>query len=123
MLGRRHVPQAHDHDHDVEGEIDPDQDDGDADRLQEALQEHRASRATRMSVISICWLCSVLVRLGVLDQVGGGVGRRQGDGDQEVGGGEAQQGQDEQLALPDDSSRSSIAIEPSPRGLSSATRR
>ena len=37
---------------------------------------------------------------GVLDDVGGGVGGRQGDGDDEVGGDEPEQGEDEELALP-----------------------
>ena len=39
-----HVPEADDHDHDVERQVDAHQDDGDADRLQEALEEHRAEQ-------------------------------------------------------------------------------
>ena len=38
--------------------------------------------------------------VGVLDQVGGGVGGGEGDGDDEVGGGEAEQDEDEELARP-----------------------
>jgi hypothetical protein len=55
--------------------------------------------------------------------MGGGVGRRQRDSDDEVGGHEAEQHQNESLPCHHGSSRSSIAIEPSPWGLSAATRR
>ena len=87
------------------------------------LRNTAPSSASRSSVMTTCWPCRTRLEVRVLDQVGGGVGGRQGDGDHEVGGGETEQDQDEELALPERSSRSSIAIEPSPCGLSPATRR
>ncbi len=47
-----------------------------------------------------CWPSQDVGDEGVLHDVGGGVGGREGDGDDEVGGDEAEQDQDEELALP-----------------------
>ena len=59
------------------------------------------SSASRTSVISIWWPCEDRRDVRVLDDVRGRVGGREGHGDDEVGGREAEQHQHEQLALPE----------------------
>lgn len=95
------VVQAGDHDDGVEHEVDAHQGDRDADRLQEALEEHRAEQRDEGQGDHHLLVVQRAVEVRVLDEVGRGVGGREGDGDQEVRGREAQQGQDEQLALPE----------------------
>jgi len=74
--------------------------DRDADGLLEALEEDRPQQGDQHQ--RDCDLLAVqeMRGEGVLDDVGGGVGGREGDGDDEVGGHEAEQGEDEELALP-----------------------
>ncbi len=96
-----HVPQAGHHDDRVEREVDADQGDGDADRLQEALEEHRAEQRDQYQGDDHLLVVEGRFQVRVLHEVGGGVGGGQGDGDEEVGGREAEQGEDEELALPE----------------------
>ncbi|CAM5319542.1 hypothetical protein STANM337S_00758 [Streptomyces tanashiensis] len=95
------VPEAADDDDHVEAEVDADEDDGDADGFEEALEEHRAEQGDQHERDDHLFVVECLFEVGVLDEVGGGVGRRQGDGDEEVGRGEAEEGEDEELALPE----------------------
>ena len=123
-LGVGHDVLQGDHDHhQVEGQVDGHQGDRDPDGLGEPLEEHGAEQGDQDQRDQDRLVLDETGRIGVLQHVGGGVGRRQGDRDHEVGGHEPEQGEHEQLALHHDSSRSSMAIEPSPLGLSAATRR
>lgn len=123
VRGGGDVPQAHHHDDDVQGQVDPDQNDGDADGLQEALEEHRPEQRDQQQRDQHLLVVQYIGQVRVLDQVGGGVRRRQRDGDQEVGGGEAEQRQDEQLAFPERQQPFQHRDRSLARGLSSATRR
>ncbi len=113
LLGEGRAPVGHevrvggdleqaDRDHDdVESEVDPHQSDREPDRLGEAAQEHRAEQGQQEQRDRDLVAGEQGPEVGVLDQVRRGVGRRQGHGDDEVGGREAQQGKDEQLPLPE----------------------
>ena len=118
---RRATSADGDHD-DVQREVDADQDDRDADRLAEAPRKTAPSSAISTRVIATSWPCSSAGTKRVLDDVRGGVGGRQGDRDHEVGGDEAEQHQDEQLALPP-ATAAAPASRSSPRRAGSPRRR
>ncbi len=99
--GAEDVVEAGDDDDHVEREVDGNQDDGQPDRLAEALEEDAAEQGDQHQGDDHLLAGQGAVQVRVLDQVGGGVGGRQGDGDHEVGGREAEQREDEQLALPE----------------------
>ena len=95
-----HVLQADHDDHQVERQVDGDQPDGDADRLAESAQEHRGQQRQQDQGDQQVVVAPGFRDERVLHQVRGGVGGRQRHGDQEVGRGEAEQRQHEQLAEP-----------------------
>ena len=87
--------------HGVQRQVDGDDADRQADRLAEALAGRpRPARRASSSVSSTGWWSRLPRHERVLDDVGGGVGRGQRDGDDEVGEGEAEQHQHERLAPP-----------------------
>jgi hypothetical protein len=94
------VLEGHD-DHDkVEGQVDGDEPDRDADGLGEALEEDPAQQRDQEQRDRDLLAVQEAGDQGIFQDVGGGVGGREGDGDDEVGGHEAEQGQDEELASP-----------------------
>lgn len=97
----QHVPHTDDHDHGIEREVDRHQGHRDTDRLQETLEEDRAEQRHENQRDQHLLAVQGVGQMRVLDQVGRSVRRGQGDGDEEVSRGEAEQGQDEQLPLPE----------------------
>ena len=87
-------------DHHVECQVGCRRADGDADRLAEALEEHRAQGGEQHQRDPQVRAVQQRRGEGVLHDVRGGVGGRQGHGDHEVGGGEAQQHQHQELPGP-----------------------
>ena len=88
-------------DHDrVQSQVQHDEHDRDADRLLEPAQEHRAERQDQQHRDRNLRVVQRARHQRVLDRMRGRVRRRQGDRDHEVGRGEAEQHQDEQLAAP-----------------------
>ena len=87
------------------------------------LRKTAPSASDQPSVTGTSWPCRKPGER-VLDEVGGGVGGREGDRDDEVGGDEAEQRQDE-AACPSTTAAAAPASRSSPRpcGLSAATRR
>jgi hypothetical protein len=94
------VLQGHGDHHEVERQVDGDQPDRDPDRLGEALEEDPTQQRDQHQRDADLVAVQEARDQRVLQDMGGGVGRRQGDGDDEVGGHKAEQDQDEQLALP-----------------------
>jgi hypothetical protein len=87
-------------DHEVEAEVDGDQPDRDPDGLGEASEEDRGQQRDEEQGDADLVAFQDAGHEGVLEHVGGGVGGRQGDGDYEVGGHEAEQRQHQYLARP-----------------------
>ena len=87
-------------DHRVKRQVDAHQRDGDTDGLLKALEEHRAQQRHQDESRRDRVAGHEAMRIGILDEVGRGVGGGQGDGDDEIGGREAEQREDEKLALP-----------------------
>ena len=94
------VLEGHGDHHEVEGQVDGDQPDGDPDRLGEALEEDPAQQRDQQQRDPDLVTLEDAGDQRILQDVGGGVGRREGDRDDEVGGHEAEQHQHEELALP-----------------------
>ncbi len=92
--------EAVDHDDGAERQVDDHEHDGDADGLGEALEEHRTESQQQRQGEEDLVAAEGRVQQGVLDEVGGGVGRGQGDRDDEPGHDEAEQRQHQQLARP-----------------------
>jgi hypothetical protein len=88
------------HHHGVQRQVHRDQHDRDPDGLAEPAQEHRRQRGQKHQGDHELVPVHEVRRVGVLQQVRRGIRRRQGHRDQEVGRGEAQQYQDEDLARP-----------------------
>ncbi len=83
----------------VEGQVGGDKDSGDADRFFKAFQEDAAEHGKDQQGDDDLVIHPVR-RDGVADEVCGTVRGRQCHGDDEVGGGEAEQDEDEELAAP-----------------------
>jgi hypothetical protein len=94
------VFKGHGKHNEIEGEVDGDQPDRDPDRLGEALEEHPAQQCDQEQRHPELVALEEARDQRVLQDMGGGVGGREGDGDDEVGGHKAEQDQDEELALP-----------------------
>jgi hypothetical protein len=86
-------------DDEVEQQVSPDEDDGEPDGLLEALEEDRAEQRDQHERDGDR-VVRPHGRVRVLDDVRRGVGRRERDRDDEVGGDEAQQDEDEELTSP-----------------------
>ncbi len=86
-------------DHEIEREIGADERDGDADGLAEAFEEDRAEQGDQEQRHDDLVAMEGL-RERVLADVRGGVGGREGDGDDETRGHEAEQAEHEEFALP-----------------------
>ena len=89
-----------DHD-DVEHEVGRDQPDGDPDRLGEPAQEDHAEQPEQDQRDDDLVTAEVRLEVRVLGEVRRRVGRGERHRDEEVGGREAQQHEDEELALPE----------------------
>ena len=118
-----YLPHTTDDDDRVEGEVHADQHDRQSHRLGEPAQEHRAEQRQQDHGDEDLMAVQHRLEVGVLDQVGGGVGRGECHGDDEVGRGEPEQDEDEDLALPERQQPLQHGDRPSPCGLSWATRR
>jgi hypothetical protein len=88
-------------DDNVEAEVDRHQGDRHTDGLFESAKENRAQQRQQEQSHNYLVASEERLEVRVFYQMGGGVGSGQGHGDDEVGGGEAQQHQDEDLALPE----------------------
>ena len=95
-----HVDQAHTDDDGVEDQVADHEDNGDPDSLVEPLQEDGAENGDQEDGDRYAGLVEVWGQDRIFHQVGGGIGGREGDGDDEVCGSEAKQEQDEGLAPP-----------------------
>jgi hypothetical protein len=84
----------------VESQVDHHQADGDADRLGEPLEEHPAEQRDQDERDGDLMALEGRRPERVFVDVGGGVGGRQGHGDDEVGRREAEQDEHEEFALP-----------------------
>jgi hypothetical protein len=84
----------------VEGQVSGHQPDRDPDGLGEAPEEHPAQQRDQHQRDRDLVAVQDAGDQRVLQHVGGGVGGREGDGDDEVGGHKAEQHQHEELALP-----------------------
>src|SRR5207342_2231824 len=90
-----------DGDHDqVEGQVDGHQPDRDPNGLGEALEEDPAQQPDQQQRDGNLVTVEEAGDQRVLQDMGGGVGSRERDGDDEVGSHEAEQHKDEELALP-----------------------
>ena len=85
-----HVLQRHDNDHEVEREVGRDQYHGDADGLLEALEKHRPEKGAQDQRHRDLLTVQPGGHERVFQHVRAGVGGRQRDGDDEVGGRESQ---------------------------------
>ena len=92
--------QGHGHDDEVEGQVDGHQADRDPDGLGEPLEEDPAQQRDQHQRDPDLVAVQDVGDQRVLQDMGGRVGGREGDGDDEVGGHEAEQDQHEELALP-----------------------
>ena len=97
---RDHLQRAAAEDDEVEGEVGHGGGRGQADRLVEPLQEDRREHGEDRERDEDLVLAEHGLEERILDGVLGGVGGRQRHRDHEVGGREAEQDQDEHLALP-----------------------
>ena len=97
---RRDVQQPGAGDDQVQQQVDGHQQDGDPDRLAEALQEDRPQDGHQHEGDQHLLPVQDRRGEGVLQDVRRGVGGGEGDGDDEVGGDEAEQDEDEELAPP-----------------------
>ena len=86
------------------------------------LQENGAEQQYQYERDGICWPAGLGAN-GFSSDMGGGVGGGKGNRDHEVGRTKPSSTRTKSLPCHQESRRSSIAIEPSPWGLSAATRR
>ena len=95
-----HVDQADSDDDGVEDQVTDHEDNCNADGFVEPLQEDGTENGDQEEGDRYAGLVEVWSQDRIFHQVGGGIGGREGDGDDEVCGSEAKQEQDEGLAPP-----------------------
>jgi hypothetical protein len=94
------VLEGHGDDDEVECQVGGDEPDRDPDRFGEPLEEDPAQQCDQHQRDAHLMTVQDVRDERVLQDMGGGVGGREGDGDDEVGGHEAEQYEHEELALP-----------------------
>ena len=96
---RPDLPECREHYDEIEREVDRHDDNGGTDDLAEAAQKHRSEHEQQPE----CHEHRVVKRFRykrILDEMRGGVCRRQGNRDDEAGGSESKQNQDDRFTLP-----------------------